>query len=551
MQQARRDGRYGQALRRLLKRREAISTAAPFLAAIVAETEAWLFENGVLCHLHGDKLRILDIHGSASHELVVDIRRLLDEALPESRSFPKYEFHPLYYSDGIVSCRYSHRDPRLRSWLVVFRPAQNQILTVEPLNSAHKLFVRNNEHYLYYGTHSAIGPDGFRRWVIHGFDILGDGTGGEWLEKRLYLTELAGSDMGSTICFDIIDGYFYGLSNQTDFELERIDWASYYCCFRFPVQRSGFDSIEWLPKGHLWRRQHLEGPIDDRWTFLRIFRDEHSGELKILESRKEWLSGRGSATRSYYTKKILFGQSSSEGDDHDADDQDQHRDMERVRKRRADEVHIGDDASTSIMFTLSKCFIRSYHVSSQTYLDLVDNPSPSEPDRQRIRIRAGTRNRGWKGAMINECLDVSGRGFCMQTQDQTQVRFWPDDQDTSCPNPALDDLYDILTPSDHGAKVRGVSDDRCLVYAKGQGPLKTIVLISFDPAIYIHGTRPYGSQRRAASPSNPRTSAFYSGGRRSPCKAASPTAKLGAIASWTTLEEAQYMRIGRGYHFAK
>jgi hypothetical protein len=42
----------------------------------------------------------------------------------------------------------------------------------------------------------------------------------------------------------------------------------------------------------MWRRQHCEGPIDDLWTFPRLYNDETPDDLKIVESRKERYLGR-------------------------------------------------------------------------------------------------------------------------------------------------------------------------------------------------------------------------------------------------------------------
>jgi hypothetical protein len=39
------------------------------------------------------------------------------------------------------------------------------------------------------------------------------------------------------------------------------------------------------------RRQHQEGPIDNRWTNLYLDVEEGTGELKIVKSRKEWYLG--------------------------------------------------------------------------------------------------------------------------------------------------------------------------------------------------------------------------------------------------------------------
>lgn len=38
----------------------------------------------------------------------------------------------------------------------------------------------------------------------------------------------------------------------------------------------------------MWRQQHQEDPIDDRWTSLHLDKDDTTGEPEIVESRKEW-----------------------------------------------------------------------------------------------------------------------------------------------------------------------------------------------------------------------------------------------------------------------
>ena len=68
-----------------------------------------------------------------------------------------------------------------------------------------------------------MGEDGFRRWMLKVYSI----EEGSWFEK-LVLTDVVGSEL------EIIDGYFYGISSQTMFIVEQIDWTSFYHCFRFP-----------------------------------------------------------------------------------------------------------------------------------------------------------------------------------------------------------------------------------------------------------------------------------------------------------------------------
>ncbi|KAH8754983.1 hypothetical protein F5883DRAFT_687202, partial [Diaporthe sp. PMI_573] len=84
----------------------------------------------------------------------------------------------------------------------------------------------------------------------------------------------------------------YGISNQTSFEVDEIDWTSHYHCFRFPVAAPKPKTTERSVKDKMWRRQNAEGPIDDRWSFIRLIPDERDPkQLQVFESRREWLAG--------------------------------------------------------------------------------------------------------------------------------------------------------------------------------------------------------------------------------------------------------------------
>ncbi|KAB5577684.1 hypothetical protein GE09DRAFT_1086942 [Coniochaeta sp. 2T2.1] len=494
-QQAHQDHDYARGLRRLIKRREAISSASPFLTAVVAFAESWSYENGVLCHIRERQLRLLDVHYSADKEIVVDIRKLLDEAIPESKGSRKYKFQLLYQAHGIVSCLYTHARPHPAHWLVVFSPTEGKILTTRRLDSVYKIFARSNSDFLYYGVQSDIGDDGFRRWVLEGFDM----RQATWFEDSLNLPDTVGSDIDSTICFEIIDGYFCVLTNNTSFELDKIGYT--------PTKRN------------LFRRQHSEGPIDDRWTFMKIFCDELSGELKILESRKEWLAGNSTATRTYYIKTLHMTERSearrsfSGSDEEEWEDQYAENDRlaqylgtasksnkGRAPSRDPGEVHVGDDGATSVMFTLSKCFIRSYHPSSHTFMDLVDDPHKSDPCGQRIRIRAGARLPRARSGQAGRSLVVGNlEQDHMQTQTQEQldnqyeqsgVVYWPPEGRSR----ALDYLHNVLNPPGFAGNVQGTWDTRSLIYAtggEGNGGVKALVLVSFDPSIYLRGSRSF------------------------------------------------------------
>ncbi|KAK0614234.1 hypothetical protein B0T14DRAFT_570190 [Immersiella caudata] len=515
--QARTSRRYATELRRITKRREAISSVSPYLVALVAHAESWIYENGVLCHIKDRQLRILDLHNSQCTEIKIDIRRLLDQAIEESHGFTKYKFQPLYYSHGVVSCLYTHRKTAQASWLVVFDVLKGRILTTRSLNSTLKIFVRNTEKFLCYGVFVPTSRDGYRRWNLGGYDIAND----KWLEQKMELPEFIGSDIGSTIAFEIFDGSLYGVSNQTSLEAEEEYWLSYYTCFRISLAQDGFGAIEHASRRHMWRRWHFEGPIDDRWTFLRIFRDEASSKLRVVESRKEWLARSSSAMRTYYTTDIVFDDGGAtrmpSANDEFLDyillatrTKTSQPDLMRAPPRNPHMVHPGDDGSELLMFTLMKSPVRCYHPSCQTFVDLVDDPPASDSGARRIRIRGGARRRWTPGereersrsgaAETEESHNtlIKMSGFHNTLDEITNiyksedVLLWPPEQSPSETNPTLEALHEVMNPTGCFGSIRGVWDERSMVYSiEETGGLHALVFVSFDPSIYLKGVKQY------------------------------------------------------------
>lgn len=538
--EARQTQKYALALRRIYKRRQALRSAAPFTAAIVAVAESWIYANGTLCHILDRTLRILDLHKSSGEETVIDVRALLDEAVAESRGARKYKLQVLHYAEGIVSCIYTHTRPLVESWLIVFSVDNGcKLLTTLPLDTTYKIFVRNDSDYLYFGTHSEFGEDGFRRWVLMGYDIRGN----RWFEQKVHLLDMVGSDIGQSIAFEIIDGKFYGLSSQASFEVDEVDWRSFYHCFRFPVAAPKPKTTERSVKEEMWRRQHAEGPIDDRWSFIRLLRDDRDPKkLQVLESRKEWLNGQSSGRRNYYTTKLEFPPQEETTDDNGSSSGTNPNNVgggitmnpttttvpdtgactydlpqnPEFRKRCPLTTHAGDDASTALMFTLSKCFIRSYHPSSQTFLDLVDNPSPQDPDTPRLQLRAGSRQLRPKEELLREpaALDTNlphaeRIKHMYRNKGKNKITFWPPcDPDGAQADPAaLVDLHRILNPPSHTGNVKGAWDDRSLVYSTSHADgMQALVFISFDPATRLQGLREWGGE--SASPDIPSGKGF-------------------------------------------
>ncbi len=424
----------------MAKRHESLATANPFVVATIGFCDAFLYCKGVLCYTLDEWVRVINLHSSAQRETVISIPGLLTEAVSEINDNSKGIFQVLYYSDDIISCLYKTSGSDSTAWLIAFRLQDRNILVARELESVDKLFARHNDKFLYYGTHSELGTDGFKKWVIYGygFEIR------EWFEQRVHLPDMVGSEIGSTVCFEFYDGFFYALSNQTSFEVEEIDWTSFYHCVRFPLNSPCKELLQKTENKSMWRRQHQEGPIDDRWTTLRLDVDECSGELKIVEARKEWYLGSSKSQRTYYTTKIIFpdlnkdedlerahslaasaanasfalpatasGASASSGASSSSSlsissgssttlsasssaaspdkiditglpnvqltrllQSDDHPHYLEVTSRLPSETHPGNDGSAQPTFTLAKSRIRTYHTSCNTFMDLVDDPLP-------------------------------------------------------------------------------------------------------------------------------------------------------------------------------
>lgn len=544
-------GSYARAFRRLAKKRQAIRAAAPFTAAIVAVAESWLYADGVLCHVQDRTLRILPLHHSAADETVVDIPSLLLHAgLASSRR--KYKFRLLHHANGIVSCLYTRFRPDVQSHLVVFDFRQPRILPLSSrcLESTNKIFVRNDQNYLYCGTHSEFGDDGFRRWVLIGYDI----QAGRWLDQKLHLLDMVGSDVGQSVSFDIIDGYFYGLSNQTSFEIDEVDWTSYYHCFKFPVAQPASKHS----KHHTWRRQHAEGPIDDRWSFLRLVKNEQTGQLQVLEARREWLGRKSSAQRTYYTTDLHCDTTTTPPrrlhTHYTPPDS-----PEPARVRDPYNTHMGDDASTALLLTLSKCFVRAYYASSQAFVDLVDSCDPKRP---RLRLRAGARELRPFGEVpqsspaYDQQLPHPERIRHLYKQDgASNIIFWPPASHEASTVRAdvrgLDQLDKVLNPPSHVGRVKGTWDDRSFVYATGNNPdgVQALVFLGFDSGIRLRGLAKWGGEGQQSAGSVGHEEPWVEGGERRACNTPQPEPHDDVQkCDWVWKESAMYREIGCGFN---
>jgi hypothetical protein len=467
-------------------------------------------------------IRVLNVHSSSDTEFVIDVPNLIGHTVEGEAQCQPGTFTLLNYADDILVCLFEAR--KLEPWLLAVKVSTGHCLAALVLETAQRIFARHNSDYLLYGTHSYTGSHGHREWVISGYNLK-EGRG---FENNLYLENLVGCDLGLTVAFEIHGGYFYAVSNQTSFEVEEVDWTSFYHGYRFPLEsacRGNLEVERW------WRRNHAEGPINDSWTDFRLHVDECTGELLIVEARREWQDGGSDSQRTYYTRTVQFPneehpedsfmldcESNSEGCPHAAlpDEQvtrligeDNKPQYVVARERHPKNVHCGDDGTTG-GFILAKTKVRYYNPDANAFLDLVNDPEDPPRDggfrlHQRLRLRVGSRI---------PCPPDS-----VEVYRPREISMWPPERTSEDD----DELMELLNP--FSGDVEGKCDERSLVYMTGDDTQpRAIVLINFDVGINLrseHHSKSFPMQKgdcEAASNQGRASGRSLAVDRKKPCK---------------------------------
>ncbi|KAK2003202.1 hypothetical protein LX36DRAFT_566584 [Colletotrichum falcatum] len=502
VQNARSSRQFARSLRRMVKIQNAIAAAAPYSVALVAQADEYVYCDGMLCYTHGhESLRLLHLHESADSEIVIDIGTLLQSVLGSHLGDSRCKFRPIHFACGIVSCLCIPPKSEGRSRLIIIDIQRKRLLTAHPLESTSRLFVRNNREHLYYGTHSLTGDDGFKRWALKVFDICKD----QWAPGHLELEDLVGSDIGATVCFELFGDHFYGISSLNTFEVYENDWTSYYYGFRLPIGSAQAEDMQLTSKNAMWRRQHDEGPIDDRWSTLRLEKDPSTGIIMVSECRREWLIDECSSTRTSYRTALRFSnrhRRSVEDFDSDSGSETDTGTSEMVsghpcstgkiahteNQRRESHPHRGDDGFTAPAITLSQCFIRRYNYSCETFTDLVNDPEATDLMKRRLQLRCISRfTYAGGGRRLRETAAKDSTKAAHQLSALNKTSWWPPKVDVSQDDVRFVELDNLLNPKGHNTQgpISGVMDDRSMVYAVGPRTSQSkrpLVFISFDPA---------------------------------------------------------------------
>ncbi|QPC77469.1 hypothetical protein HYE68_008221 [Fusarium pseudograminearum] len=468
------------AFRKLAKRRMSVRGAEPWMVAIVAMADHFIYTNGHLCYtIENNHLRVLNtLQQTPTTELTVDVPLLLKLAVRDYDHLRPHTIEPLYFAEGVLSCLATQvlEDSTTCSWLIIFEVKENPSwVVVQRPCSTHPIFVRNDKNYLFWGSRSHSTLEGSYRWGLHCLNLQTR----KWSDSQLILWDFHEASIGSDICFEIIDGQFYCVSNMLKTRTENGVCNNFYQVVRFPVHDAVQERCEKPLMRNLWRRHDSEGLVDERWTSLQISKSEKTGKVSIVETRKEWCPGNAGSQRTCYRRELQFGQQEADHspesllptppDSTEGSPAEEEWDSKAdVEERARDDLHVGDGPNDTKAYTLQECFIRSYNPSCNSFIDLISeayNPDSS------LQLRVQPKEQG------------------------SSVKLWPRDQHSYHHDGVLAQLHSVVNPIQPIRGVEWSMDERILVYSPthmASGQLRPLVLISFDPGFILPGFPNYG-----------------------------------------------------------
>ncbi|KAE8352057.1 hypothetical protein BDV28DRAFT_149420 [Aspergillus coremiiformis] len=522
---------YRKALGRLYDIKEAVATANPYSAAIIGYGSAFLYSGGVLCYVANNGIRALDVHGASQLEQVLNLHVVMSRVIPGCNpTNDATQISLMNYSHGVLAFLVEIIN-RQEAWLLAIdmrretECGMGRLRLCKQLANQHRLFVRHNQSYLYYGTHTGASYHGHTQWVVNCVELA---TGKQMNKEPVQLHEFAGNEVGQTVCFGVHRDHLYAVTSQRGFETEyfeeNVDWTSFYiwACVG-PTANTKRVKLH-----RTWRRHHHEGPIHDSWTDISLQHDEATQQLVILECRREWHKGGSDHFRTYYTQTLPSPAEIIQGKPHGEHtrptsvpdepltktlDPSSKPNYERPRKRLRRHYHteysLGqDDPQHRQELIFSRTKLRTYNLSASAFVDLINDPCAtpgSAIPHNRLRLRVVSRKRkgpidelGHEGPagllyrpeMTDEDHEDDPPPGCSEERFTSRgVRLWP-------PDNAPAELSQLLCPSKRSGNVKATADDRTIIYTVDQEDLRSgmqaIVLITFDPALRLHGLQPLG-----------------------------------------------------------
>ncbi|KIW76863.1 hypothetical protein Z517_09307 [Fonsecaea pedrosoi CBS 271.37] len=484
-----------QTLARIVDSQSALQQASPYSVCILAYTPNFIYSMGVLCYTTSDfTLRILNFNDRRDTEQVFGREFFTGQVCIANREQATIDLESLKtmwvesYADGIVVLQCSVGVNFTRYILAVdikktSNPPRPRIrLCVSTKGPCtNKLFVRNNERFMVLGTN--WGRETNETWFLEVYDLE---TSQQVNGEPLLLSD-CGSRIGSTVSFTIYKDQFYAVTNQLSGE-----WTSYYGIITFSL-RLGDPDPE-LTNHLIWRREHMDGPIDDTWTDLSFQIDYSTGELLVVEGRKEWGPEGGPLIRTYHTTPIR------RADLVPSNEIDNSRRVPAGRYIHAEFRDDGGEKEATKEYSRKKTKWNGYSFNAQTFVDFITDDFNVKGEwlpRERTKLRVVSRQES--SPLVKDAVnpedwvlrkpkrDPEGRemedgerAFTANT-----ISLWP-------PEDAPKDLQDMLHCKcfrRQDAKAV-VGDEGIFLRAGGPGPLNwSLVFICCDPTFGFQGMR--------------------------------------------------------------
>ncbi len=316
---------FNAAIQRFYLTRTRLELAKPYSVIVLGHLDGWMFRDGHLVYPLGDLIRILDVYNAAVTEHVIDVRSVLSEA---AKSWPehhqriqeflsdKLDIRILGFADGFLmfgihDFKSLRRDPP--GYMVVINvregvPLQERLLKILECR-VNDCEVLSDGRYMILFDY----PIGNAKLELYDLeDKL------QRMERRHLprFTRRGRSDR------TIYDGWYYLLTDyhpNEDGDTFDYPYGEYYYCYRFPLNQfspvtsygaAGVDHLpEQLQVVRVKRQQlRYHSPYSDYiptpWSSLELCRDEHSGQLVIVEG---WHHGGGEddAANAQYTFQPL------------------------------------------------------------------------------------------------------------------------------------------------------------------------------------------------------------------------------------------------------
>ncbi|KAI3530402.1 hypothetical protein CABS02_14514 [Colletotrichum abscissum] len=486
MRDARPYGNYARAFRRREKTLNAVIMAEPYLTAVVAHANEYIYCNGMLCYtqIEAQKLYLLNIHQSARKKIEISVDKLL-ASISHTNPAQKYKLRPIYFSDDILSCLcIPRKKPGIKQLLVIDIEKQ-KTFPCKDASSCKKTFVRNNHEYLYCGTYD----NNDEVWTLKVLSL----SEGSWLPGVLSLDDIAGFDVGISLAFEIVDDHFYTVSTTPKDDTDETGHLSRYYGVRYPLGICGSEDKQLMSKS-MFRRNHRDGPMDNRWTTLGLEKDPKTGVLEVVECRKEHSYNSNGKSRTASSSRTVYRTAVKFDDSEPADDSVSTREgieQESVHVSGSQDrtprshgspstFHRGDDSFTEPLITFNNCFVRSYNSPCGAFMDLI-NPAAVDEKPTNLQLRTMTRLH----AATHKQPDSRKTNHI-----ENVISYWTIQTKVHGESGRLADTL-IPHGQDSQWEISGVADDRSLIYISGNAKtknLRSLVFISFDPSIKLAGS---------------------------------------------------------------